>query len=102
MWSKFCHLSPSSSFSASGRLCLVYIFFMRLSVSSSSWCLGRAAVCDCGTPWMFLLPFFDVLFYALCICFSCDFRCFVQRIFFFHTVIIYIIKAVPFALYKKR
>ena len=21
-------------------------------------CLGRAAVCDCGTPWTFLLPFF--------------------------------------------
>ena len=29
-----------------------------LSVSSSSWCLGRAAVCDCCTPWIFLLPFF--------------------------------------------
>ena len=29
-----------------------------LSVSSSSWSLGRAAVCDCGTPWTFLLPFF--------------------------------------------
>ena len=29
-----------------------------LSVSSSSWCLGRAVVCDCGTPWTFLLPFF--------------------------------------------
>ena len=28
-----------------------------LSVFSSSWCLGRAAVCDCGTPWTFLLPF---------------------------------------------
>ena len=28
-----------------------------LSVSSSSWCLGKAAVCDCGTPWTFLLPF---------------------------------------------
>ena len=28
-----------------------------LSVSSSSWCLGRATVCDCG-PWTFLLPFF--------------------------------------------
>ena len=28
-----------------------------LSVSSSSWGLGRAAVCDCGTPWTFLLPF---------------------------------------------
>ena len=27
------------------------------SVSSSSWCLGWAAVCDCGTPWTFLLPF---------------------------------------------
>ena len=22
----------------------------------SSWGLGRAAVCDCGTPWTFLLP----------------------------------------------
>ena len=29
-----------------------------LSVSSSSWCLGMAAVCECGTPWAFLLPFF--------------------------------------------
>ena len=28
-----------------------------LSVPFSSWCLGRAAVCDCGTPWTFLLPF---------------------------------------------
>ena len=28
-----------------------------LSVTSSSWGLGRAAVCDCGTPWTFLLPF---------------------------------------------
>ena len=28
-----------------------------LLVSSSSWGLGRAAVCDCGTPWTFLLPF---------------------------------------------
>ena len=31
-----------------------------LSVSSSSWGLGRAAVCDCGTPWTFLLPFFYI------------------------------------------
>ena len=29
-----------------------------LSVSSSPWCLGRAAVCNCGTHWTFLLPFF--------------------------------------------
>ena len=27
-----------------------------LSVSSSSWGLGRAVICDCGTPWTFLLP----------------------------------------------
>ena len=31
--------------------------YLDLSVSSSSWCLGRAAVCDCDTPWTFLLPF---------------------------------------------
>ena len=23
-----------------------------------SWCLGRAAVCDCDLPWTFLLPLF--------------------------------------------
>ena len=28
-----------------------------LSVFSSSWCLGRAAVCDCGAHWTFLSPF---------------------------------------------
>ena len=32
--------------------------YLVLSGSSSSWCLERAAVCDCGTPWTFLLPFF--------------------------------------------
>ena len=39
-----------------------------LSVSSSSWGLGWAAVCDCGTPWNFLLLFFiyDVSFLLIC------------------------------------
>ena len=37
---------------------------MDLSVSSSSWGLEGAAVCDCGTPWTFLLPFF-FFFFAL-------------------------------------
>ena len=32
-----------------------------MSVSSSSWGLGRAAVCDCGTPWTFLLPFLKII-----------------------------------------
>ena len=27
------------------------------SVFFSSWCLGRAVFCDCGTPWTFLLPY---------------------------------------------
>ena len=37
-----------------------------LSVSSSSWGLGRAAVCDCGTPWTFLLPFFQISLSMIC------------------------------------
>ena len=49
-----------------GKRELISVLFVRcsvcacldLSVSSSSWGLGRAAVCDCGTPWTFLLPFF--------------------------------------------
>ena len=32
-----------------------------LSVSSSSLGLGSAAVCDCGTPWTFLLPLFFIM-----------------------------------------
>ena len=37
----------------------VFCAFVRFALiwfSSSSWCLGRAAACDCGTPWTFLLP----------------------------------------------
>ena len=42
---------------------LFYLRLFGLSVSSSSWCLGRAAVCDYGTPWTFHLPFFFFFFY---------------------------------------
>ena len=35
-----------------------FVVCLDLSVSSSSWCLGGAAICDCGVPWTFLLPFF--------------------------------------------
>ena len=38
-------------------ICLICACLV-LSLSSSSWLLGRAAVCDCGTPWTFLLPLF--------------------------------------------
>ena len=34
-----------------------FVRFVVLSVSSSSWCLGRAAVCDCNTPLDFSLTF---------------------------------------------
>ena len=37
-----------------------FVLFLDLSVSSSSWGLGRAAVCDCGTHWTFLLPVFHL------------------------------------------
>ena len=51
-----------------GKRELIFVLFVRLfdcacldlSVSSSSWGLGRAAVCNCGTPWTFLLPFFGI------------------------------------------
>ena len=40
-----------------------FVLVLDLSVSSFSWCLGRAAVCDFGTPWTF--TFFLLLFVAL-------------------------------------
>ena len=44
-----------SAFRTFVRFVLVWI----CRVFSSSWGLGRAAVCDCGTRWTFLLPFID-------------------------------------------
>ena len=32
-----------------------FMLVLDLSVSSFSWCLGRDTVCNCGTPWTFLL-----------------------------------------------
>ena len=57
-----------------GKRELILVLFVRLfdlylfglSVSSSSWCLGKAAVCDCGTPWTFLLPFLQYVYLAAC------------------------------------
>ena len=48
-----------SAFLTFVRFVLVWI----LSVSSSSWGLGRAAVCDYGTPWTFLFLFFFIFFF---------------------------------------
>ena len=36
----------------------ICLFVLLLSFFSSSWCRGLAAVCDCGTPWTFLLTLF--------------------------------------------
>ena len=53
-----------------GEECFSYVCSicacLDLSVSSSSWCLGRAAVCDCGTPWTFLLPLVLIPQYMNC------------------------------------
>ena len=49
---QFCFENDCCSYVCSICACLV------LSVSSSSWCLGRAVIYDCGTPWTFLLLFF--------------------------------------------
>ena len=48
----------------------VSVHVLDWSVSSSSWCLGRAAVCDCDTPWTFLLPFLHVV--SWCFTFVCS------------------------------
>ena len=42
-----------SAFRMFVRFALVWFLYI------SSWCLGRAAGCDCGTPWTFFLPFFQ-------------------------------------------
>ena len=47
------------------RFVLVCCACLDLSVSSSSWCLGRAAVCDCGTRWTFFLPSFGFIVQGL-------------------------------------
>ena len=66
-----------------GKRELILVLFVRLfdlrlfdfDCSSSPWCLGRAAACDCGTSWTFLLPF-----YFICnVCFVI----FVPHLFFF-------------------
>ena len=36
----------------------VCLFCACMFLSSSSWCRGLAAVCDCGIPWTYLLLFF--------------------------------------------
>ena len=48
-----------------GKRELILVLFVRLFdlflfgfVGFLPWCLGRAAVCDCDTPWTFHLPFF--------------------------------------------
>ena len=46
------------SVNKTGLYCFIVVYSSCVLVFSSSWGLGRAAVCDCGTLWTFLLPFF--------------------------------------------
>ena len=66
-------------------VCLFDLCLFGFVFSSSSWCLGRAAVCDSGTPWTFLLPFFGsgVVVVFLWVFFFCFFVLFFFFFFFF-------------------
>ena len=63
VFSPFSIAIPSLGVERASR-CLSYVClictYLVVSVSSSTWCLRRAAVCDCGTPWTFLLPPFFI------------------------------------------
>ena len=51
-----------------GKRKLILVLFVRLfemCLFEFVGCLGRAAVCDCGTYWTFLLPFFFVVVLAV-------------------------------------
>ena len=50
----------SAAITSLGKRVLSYVCSICacLVLSVSSWCLGRAAACDFGTPLTFLLPFF--------------------------------------------
>ena len=36
-------------------ICLFVLYGLGFVIFFSSWCRGLAVVCDCGTPWTFLL-----------------------------------------------
>ena len=50
LWEERANLSAFRTFV---QFALVWFCLFPLS-------LGVSAVCDCGTPWTFLLPFFDI------------------------------------------
>ena len=52
----------NATLSVFSYVCLICACLV-LSVSAPFWCLGRAAACDCGTPWTFHLPFFFFFFF---------------------------------------
>ena len=44
-------ITSIGAFCTFARFALVWFCLLPLSL-----CLGKAAVCDCGTPWTFLIP----------------------------------------------
>ena len=54
----FCiKLGEEKAYHSAFRTFVRFVLCLVLLVSSSSWCLGRAAVSDCGTPWIFSFLF---------------------------------------------
>ena len=44
-----------SGLCASRAYVCLFLYGLVFVIFSSSWCMGLAVVCDCGTPWTFLL-----------------------------------------------
>ena len=71
---------------------IILVLFLRLfdlcwfdlSVSSSSWCLRRAAVCDCDIPWSFLNFFNGRLLWLLFTFYSYSVLC--HKVLDFYTL----------------
>ena len=42
-------------------ICLFVLYVLVFVIFPSSWRRGLAAVCDCGTPWTFLLTFLQII-----------------------------------------
>ena len=64
VWEGFVILALPGLFSYLFYYLVLFVLVLLFFQSSSSRCLGGTAVCDCGTPWAFLLPLFLNNFHA--------------------------------------
>ena len=78
LWEERANLSALRTFFFFFFFFVVVVVDLRLFgfiCSSSSWCLGSTAACDCGTPWTFLLPFLGHYHWEISILLCSEHRC---------------------------